>query len=66
MKKILNEWQIHFRFAHDPARYERGWRQVEFGILKIHTIPDRGDMLTKGNYDGFILRFLLWLPVDTN
>lgn len=64
MKKVLNKWQIHFRFGRDYRTLERGWKEITFGILKIHTLSDEGEMLNKRNYAGFLLKFLVWFPID--
>lgn len=65
MKPIFNKWQFWFSpLQRDYMRYERGWKIFSFGIVKIHTKPDEGQAVGKMNYDGFVIRFAYWLPVD--
>lgn len=64
MKPILNKWQWHFYFGKDYSRLDRGWKEVNLGILKIHTMPEEGERLWKKHYKGFLLRFFIWLPID--
>lgn len=64
IKKQVNKWQLVFSFGRDFRTMERGWKQVVFGVFNIHRLPEAGMMLHKGFYQGFILRFYIWLPVD--
>jgi hypothetical protein len=65
MKPVINKWQVHFYFGKDWTRYERGWKEVDFGILKIHTLPEQGHQLHKKMYGGFLIRFFIWFPIDS-
>lgn len=62
MKKELDKWQFVFTFGPDIRTMEPGWRLVEFGILKITSYPGQGWMLSKEHYQGFLIRFMVWLP----
>ena len=64
MKRILNKWQVHWKFGRDQTRLESGWKIVEFGILKIIKFPEQGERLYKIHYKGFTIKFRVWLPVE--
>lgn len=65
MKPIFNKWQWWFEpIQRDYIRGDRGWKIFSFGIVKVNTRPPEGEMLTRINYDGFIIRFAYWLPLD--
>lgn len=65
MKKT-NKWQIWCRpFERNYARFDgQGWHVFDFGIIKIHTMPEEGEMIGKRNYYGFTIRFSYWFPID--
>ena len=65
MKKEINKWQIHFTFSRDYFTFARGWKQFIFGIFKLHTLPQEGEMITSKDYKGFIIKFYIWLPIDS-
>lgn len=64
MKKILNKWQAHFYFGRNHCTDERGWKTVEFGILKFIFLPREGEWMGKEHYKGFFVKFYIWFPVD--
>ena len=64
MKPVLNKWQAVWYFGKDYRTMERGWKQVEFGILNLQHFPESGVMIHKNMYKGFLLRFYIWLPID--
>jgi hypothetical protein len=64
MKKVINEWQIHFKFGRDYRTLERGWKIIEFGIIKFINFPKEGFEISKQNYKGFLIRFMAWFPID--
>ena len=64
MKKVINKWQIHWSFGRLMATLERGWKEISFGIFKIHTMPKEGEMLNKKMYKGFLTKFHIWFPID--
>jgi hypothetical protein len=64
MKYLLNKWQTHFYFGKDYTVIERGWKQIEFGIMKFTSYPNEGCKHTKKNYNGFLLKFYMWFPID--
>lgn len=65
MKKILNEWQWWFEpLQNDYMTRDRGWKIFSCGVVKINTKPPEGVMLRQMDYDGFIIRFAYWLPID--
>jgi len=63
MKKT-NKWQVYARFGRDMRSMERGWKRVDFAVLRIHTTPDEGAMLHKKQYHGFWIKFVIWFPID--
>lgn len=64
MKNILNKWQLVWFFGRDYRTLERGWKVVRLGIINIHTKPEEGVILTKRYYKGFVIQFIIWLPID--
>lgn len=64
IKNVLDKWQFVFSVGRDPRTLERGWKLVEFGILKFHSFPHAGDWFGPEHYKGFFTRFVVWLPFD--
>ena len=63
IKKEINKWQFYFCFGTNPCMIENGWKQVSFGIFKIHTLPEQGEMLYNKHYKGFLIKFNIWFPI---
>ncbi len=64
MKRLLNKWQLHFIFGRDHGRMESGWKRLEFGILKLHSLPEEAYAFHSAHYKGFIVRLRIWLPIE--
>jgi hypothetical protein len=65
MKRTLNKWQFIYSNMRDYARMDCGWKQFRIGVIRLKSAPQEGDMLMKYNYDGFILSFNYWFPIDS-
>ncbi len=61
-----HQWQFGMYFTGRP--YNRmdgpGWRIFSFYCLKIHTMPEAGNIMEPKHYHGFWIRFSYWLPFD--
>lgn len=65
IQPIIGKWQPVFRYGQDNFRFpERGWREVELGVIRFKFLPGEGEAFGKGHYDGFILRFAFWKPIE--
>lgn len=64
--KLNNKWQIFFQLSRDVVRRETGWKQIVFGIFKLHTMPMEGERINKGLYKGFILNYRFFFPIEKN
>lgn len=61
-KRVLNKWMIFFNRAplnHYPTK---GWREIEFGIIKLKSFPLEGHVYERNHYKGFWINFSYWLP----
>lgn len=64
MKRELNKWQFILR-SDTPIEYlALGWRRATLGIFKLTSFPEEGTQISRRNYDGFLWRWLYWLPWD--
>lgn len=66
MKPILHKWQFWCRLF-DTDYYiqgTRGWHIFNAGFIKLHTMPDAGQMVDKKMYKGFAIKFAWWFPID--
>lgn len=64
MKAVPYKWSTIFHFGKDYHSYDRGWRTLTFGILKIHTEPTPGESLHRGLYKGFLFSAHIWIPIE--
>jgi len=55
MQHILNKWQYLFYWGTDPMRGLDS-RQFHFGIFKLISFPNEGEMIEKTNYKGFWIK----------
>lgn len=65
-EKQLNKWQM-FWFSGTPPevyRLERGWRYLQFGLVKFTSWPDEGCVFQKKHYNGIWLHLYYWLPFE--
>jgi hypothetical protein len=64
MKPILNKWQFDLSFDKDYSRMEQGWKKFQLAIINLHTMPEKGQIISKHFYKGFIFSFRIWLPIE--
>jgi ABC-type antimicrobial peptide transport system permease subunit len=61
---LAGKWQVYANIGRDYMRLESGWRIVGFGILKINIVPKIGAMLEKKDYNGFLIQYRVWFPIE--
>lgn len=64
IRRKLNKWQLVFDVSSRLEYRNYGWRSCWFGIIKLTSFPDEGEMVQNTNYKGMLLRFMYWLPVQ--
>jgi len=66
MKKILNKWQFIFNYGEEPNYYNPFLRILDFGIIKLTSIPKEGDSIKKRKYKGFLISVSFFIPIKFN
>ena len=65
IKPITLKWQFVATYGRDYWRLpEYGWRSVTLGIIRLKYLPGEGTAIGKDDYDGFLLRFRFWKPIE--
>jgi hypothetical protein len=65
MKRVLNKWQIVWRFGRDWMRLQPGWYTAAIGIVNYKQFPPEGEYpKAKRDYRGFMVNWRFWLPFE--
>jgi len=65
----IGRWSFFFRVRPDVElqsvrRAGPGWYRFDLALLKMHSWPPDGDIITRKHYQGFWIRFRFWLPFE--
>lgn len=63
MKKKLNKWQIGFNYGEDFQYHQPFIRRIDFGIVKLTSLPEVGEPITKNHYKGFMIAVEFYIPI---
>lgn len=63
---LIGKWQLWcYPFSKSIHKLDSaGWHIFELGLIKLTSIPGEGYVWSKKNYQGFIIKFTYWLPID--